>query len=133
MLQFFLWICVLGILEHFDTENYTWRFVIVQNLCEFWQFFLSHVLAQNILILPSPKIPEGQNVLMLPISILLIAIAASKICINHKLWLYFSLIIFEYNILAVFRHYNPLFVIDFKAVTVLWHFNISAVLKACKQ
>ena len=25
---------ILGILEHFNTENYTWRLVIIQNLYE---------------------------------------------------------------------------------------------------
>ena len=34
----------MGILEQFSTESYTWRLDIVQNLCDFWQFFLSDFL-----------------------------------------------------------------------------------------
>ena len=30
-----IYIYILRILRHFDTENYTWRLYIVQNLCEF--------------------------------------------------------------------------------------------------
>ena len=37
MFQIVLWIIyILGILEHFDTKNYTWRFArVIQNLYEF--------------------------------------------------------------------------------------------------
>ena len=50
---------IIYIFGHFDTENYAWRLPIVQNLCEFWQFFLSDFLSQNVLIFPSPKIHQG--------------------------------------------------------------------------
>ena len=41
MFQFFLSKYILGILEQFGIENYTWRLDIVQNLCEFFlsEFF----------------------------------------------------------------------------------------------
>ena len=54
----------------------------------------------------------------------------TKTCINCKWWLYFSFIISELNIFIFFRHYNLLFDISFKAV---FNFNISSILKACKQ
>ena len=54
----------------------------------------------------------------------------NKTCINCKWWLYFSFIISELNIFIFFRHYNLLFDISFKAV---FNFNISSILKACKQ
>ena len=44
----FLWIkYVLRIREHSDTKHYTWRIVIVQNLYEFSQFFLSDFLSSK--------------------------------------------------------------------------------------
>ena len=71
MCQFFLRINMLEILEQFGTENYTWRFDIVQKLCE---FFLSDFLVQNVVIFPCPKwanTPGWQNVLIPPYCILL--------------------------------------------------------------
>ena len=58
MCRFFLWIIyVLGMLEQFGTERYTWRLDIVQNLFEFW--------AQNLLIARIPLLPPDQNVSIL--------------------------------------------------------------------
>ena len=44
---------MLGILEQFGTECYTWRLDVVQNLCEFCQFFLSDFLVTKCAITPS--------------------------------------------------------------------------------
>ena len=49
----------LAILGHFNTTNCTWRLVIIQNLYEFWQFFLSDFWAQNVSIPQSLKISLG--------------------------------------------------------------------------
>ena len=58
MCQFILWIIyVLGMLEQFGTESYTWRLDIVKNLFKFW--------AQNLLIPRIPLIPPDQNVSIL--------------------------------------------------------------------
>ena len=41
----------LRVLGNFDTENYAWKFVIIESLSEFWQFFLYDIfLNQNVLI-----------------------------------------------------------------------------------
>ena len=58
MCQFILWIIyVLGMLELFGTESYTWRLDIVKNLFKFW--------AQNLQIPRIPLIPADQNVSIL--------------------------------------------------------------------
>ena len=63
----------MRVLGHFNTENSIWILVIAQNLYEFQKKKKNcHFWAQNILILPGLEIPQGENVLILPICILLL-------------------------------------------------------------
>ena len=47
---------IMRISRHFGTENYSWRLYVVQNLCEFFQFFLYGFLNQNVPIYPNCKL-----------------------------------------------------------------------------
>ena len=43
----------MGISENVDTESYVWKLDIVQDLCEFYYFFLYDFLPQNVSIPPN--------------------------------------------------------------------------------
>ena len=49
---------ILGILEQFGIEDYTWGLDIVQILFKLWQFFFSDFLGLKFANTLSPKIPQ---------------------------------------------------------------------------
>ena len=67
MYQLFLWVIyILGVLEQFGTENYTWKLDIVQNLWELWQFSLSDFLGSKCFNTPGPKYGPGDKMFQYP-------------------------------------------------------------------
>ena len=62
---------ILGILEQFGIEDYTWGLDIVQILFKLWQFFFSDFLGLKFANTLSPKIPQRANILTPQSSILL--------------------------------------------------------------
>ena len=72
----------MWILKQFDTENYTWRIDIVQNLFELWHFFLSYFWAQNVSIPPDQNMPQGTKCFNIPSCILLTLLKHYPYCSN---------------------------------------------------
>ena len=59
---------IIEIFRHFDTKIYTWRLDLVQNLCEFGQFFRYTFLGKNVLISPdhnlSTSLDQNMSILL---------------------------------------------------------------------
>ena len=59
---FFLWIIYIENKIHFDTEIYTWKFLVVQNSYKFWQFFLALFLSPKYTNTPMTKNTPGGKI-----------------------------------------------------------------------